>query len=43
VRYGAGIETGIGDTAALRLEYTQTNYEMDVVNNQALLGIVFGF
>lgn len=43
VRFGGGIETAIGETASLRLEYNHTNYEADLVNNQALVGIVLGF
>lgn len=43
VRFGGGLETALSDTAALRFEYNHTNYEADLVNNQALVGIVFGF
>lgn len=43
VRYGAGIETKVTDSVALRAEFTQFNFEKDVVNNQALVGVVFGF
>ncbi|WP_235536463.1 MULTISPECIES: outer membrane protein [unclassified Sphingomonas] len=43
VRYGAGIETGVTDRVSLRAEFTQTNYESDIINNQGTLGVVFGF
>lgn len=43
VRYGAGLETGLTERVSLRAEFTQTNYESDVINNQGTLGIVFGF
>ncbi|ABQ69359.1 hypothetical protein HY78_10450 [Rhizorhabdus wittichii DC-6] len=43
VRYGAGLETRVTDSVSLRAEFTQTNYESDIINNQGTLGIVFGF
>jgi len=43
VRYGAGLETGVTDHMSLRAEFTQTNYESDLINNQGTLGLVFGF
>jgi outer membrane immunogenic protein len=43
VRYGAGIETSVTERVSLRAEFTQTNYEADIINNQGTLGVVFGF
>lgn len=43
VRFGGGLETALSETASLRLEYNHTNYERDLVNNQAVVGVVFGF
>lgn len=43
VRYGAGVETSVTGNVSLRAEFTQTNYEADIINNQGTLGIVFGF
>lgn len=43
VRYGLGVETGVGETVAVRAEFTQTNYEGDLANNQGALSLVVGF
>jgi outer membrane immunogenic protein len=43
IRYGGGIETAVSDRVSVRAEFTQTNYESDIINNQGALAIVFGF
>lgn len=43
IRFGAGIETSVGATTALRFEFNHVNYEDDMINNQAVVGLVFGF
>jgi len=43
VRYGAGLETKVTDSVALRAEFTQINYEKNLINNQVQFGVVYGF
>jgi len=43
VRYGAGLETGLTDSLSLRAEFSQINFEDDLINNQGTIGVVFGF
>ena len=43
VRYGAGLETRVTDSLSLRAEFSQTNYEDNLINNQGTIGVVFGF
>ncbi|WP_066561273.1 outer membrane protein [Croceicoccus bisphenolivorans] len=43
LRYGVGVETGVSDSLSLRAEFSQFNYEDDIINNQGSLGLVLGF
>lgn len=43
LRLGVGGETAIAANTKLRLEYNYVNYEAGVTNNQAVLGVAFGF
>jgi outer membrane immunogenic protein len=43
VRFGAGVETGLTDSASLRVEFNHVNYESDIINNQAVVGVLFRF
>ncbi|PTQ12166.1 hypothetical protein CLG96_06315 [Sphingomonas oleivorans] len=43
IRFGGGVETGITDSTSLRFELNHVNYESDLKNNQAVVGVVFGF
>lgn len=43
VRYGAGLETSVSGNLSLRAEFTQFNYEQDVINNQGAVSLVYGF
>lgn len=43
VRYGAGIETAVTENVSVRAEFSQFNYESDLINNQGTLGVVFSF
>lgn len=43
VRFGGGVETGLTENTSLRVEFNHVNYEQDVINNQAVVGVVFGF
>ncbi len=43
VRYGAGLETSLTDSLSLRAEFSQFNFEDDVINNQGTVGVVFAF
>ncbi|GLT01052.1 hypothetical protein GCM10007897_24430 [Sphingobium jiangsuense] len=43
VRYGAGLETRVTDSLSLRAEFSQINYEDNLINNQGTIGVVFGF
>lgn len=43
VRYGAGVETSLTDQVALRAEFSQFNYEDDIINNQGTIGLVLSF
>src|SRR3546814_95879 len=41
VRFGGGVETGLTDSAALRVEFNHVNYESDIINNQAAVAVLF--
>ncbi len=43
VRYGAGLETAVTDSLSLRAEFSQINFEDDLINNQGTVGVVFAF
>ena len=43
VRFGGGIETGISEKLSLRAEFNHVNFESDLVNNQGVIALVFGF
>ena len=43
VRYGAGLETSLTDSLSLRAEFSQFNFENDLINNQGTIGVVFAF
>jgi outer membrane immunogenic protein len=42
VRLGVGLEAALSETASLRVEYNHVDY-VDVLNHQAVFGVVFGF
>lgn len=43
VRYGAGLETAVSDSLSVRAEFSQFNFESDLINNQGTVGVVFSF
>ena len=43
VRYGVGLQTSLTQNVSLRAEFSQFNYEADVINNQAALSLSYGF
>lgn len=43
VRYGAGVETKLTDAVSLRAEFSQFNYEKNLINNQGTLGVSYHF
>lgn len=42
-RFGAGVETVLSGNSSLRVEFNHVNYEKDLINNQAVVGVVFRF
>jgi len=42
-RYGVGVETGLTERLTLRTEFSQFNFEQDVINNQVGLTLSYGF
>ena len=43
VRYGAGLETSVSQNVSLRAEFSQYNFESDVINNQVSVALSYGF
>jgi outer membrane immunogenic protein len=43
VGFGGGIETGVSQNVSLRAEFNHVNYEADLINNQGVVALVFGF
>lgn len=43
VRYGVGVQTGLTEKLSLRAEFTQSNFEQDLVNNQGAISLSYGF
>jgi outer membrane immunogenic protein len=43
VRLGGGLETGISSNVSLRAEFNHVNYEFNLINNQGVVALVFGF
>jgi len=43
VRLGVGVETAVAQNTALRVEFSHTDLERSLTNNQVALGVVFGF
>lgn len=43
IRFGLGLETGLGGNISLRAEFNHVNYEYDLINNQGVVAVVFGF
>lgn len=43
VRYGVGVQTGLTEQLSLRAEFSQFNYESDIINNQGSLSLSYGF
>lgn len=42
-RYGVGVETGLTEKVTLRAEFSQFNYEADLINNQVGLALSYNF
>ena len=43
VRYGVGVQTALTEKLSLRAEFSQFNYEQDLINNQGALSLSYGF
>lgn len=43
LRIGGGVETGVSQNLSLRAEFNHVNYESDLINNQGVVALVFGF
>jgi outer membrane immunogenic protein len=43
VRYGLGVQTALTRKVSLRAEFSQFNYEHDLINNQGALSLSYGF
>jgi len=42
-RYGVGVETGLTEKVTLRAEFSQFNFESDLINNQVGLALSYNF